>query len=96
MSQILAFRPQLPATDRLWAVIAWQGRCSRIADVHISQGAAQEDCIWRSRQVREYRQFLASEERPLLRYEVRLIRRADLPGSWRPLPALGFLRGQML
>ncbi|GBQ83212.1 hypothetical protein AA0535_0189 [Asaia krungthepensis NRIC 0535] len=74
--------------------MAWQGRKSRIANVHATREAAQADCAWRSRQVQEYRQFLASEQRAPLRYDVRQIARAELPKSWSPLPALGFLRGQ--
>ncbi|WP_025841630.1 endonuclease/exonuclease/phosphatase family protein [Asaia platycodi] len=94
MSQLLMFRPPLPNADRLWAVIAWQGRRSRIANVHVSHEAAEADCAWRSRQVREYRQFLASEQKAPLRYEMRQIARAEIPKGWSPLPALGFLRGQ--
>ncbi|GBQ13306.1 hypothetical protein [Swaminathania salitolerans] len=95
MAQLLPFRPPAMKSDRLWAVMAWQGRRSRIADIHASREAAQADCDWRSRQVREYRQFLATEEKAPLRYEICPIRRADLPRQWRPLPALGFLRGRM-
>jgi len=29
-------------------------------------------------------------------YSVAPIRRADLPRKWKPLPALGFLRGQFV
>ncbi|WP_122050837.1 hypothetical protein [Asaia bogorensis] len=94
MSQLITFRPPLPNTDRLWAVMAWQGRRSRIANVHATREAAQADCEWRSRQVHEYRHFLASEQKAPLRYDVRSIGRAELPRSWSPLPALGFLRGQ--
>ncbi|RUT24657.1 hypothetical protein C0V97_15300 [Asaia sp. W19] len=95
MSQLLMFRQPLPATDRLWAVIAWQGRKSRIANIHASHEAAWADCAWRSRQVQEYRAFLAAEQKAPLRYDVRQIRRAELPKSWSPLPALGFMRGQI-
>lgn len=93
MSQLLMFRPPLPASETLWAVIAWHGKSSRIANVHATHEAARADCEWRSRQVREYRQFLASEQKMPLRYDVRKIGRAELPRRWVPLPALGFLRG---
>lgn len=96
MSQVLTFREPLPKADTLWAVIAQQGAKSRIADVYASRAAAQSDCDWRVQQVRAYMQFLIGERRPLPRYSVRAIRRAELPRAWRPLPALGFLRGQFL
>ncbi|WP_025885903.1 hypothetical protein [Asaia prunellae] len=94
MTQLLTFRVPLPKADRLWAVVAWQGRRSRIANVHASHDAAEADCVWRSQQVYEYRQFLMAEQKAPLRYELRQIARVDLPKSWSPLPALGFLRGQ--
>ncbi|AQS87674.1 hypothetical protein AA101099_2664 [Neoasaia chiangmaiensis NBRC 101099] len=96
MNQIIAFRPPLPNVDTLWAVIAQQGRQSRIADVHASQSAAEADRDWRAQQVRAYTQFLIGEQQPLPRYSVRSIRRAELPRAWRPLPALGFLRGRFV
>lgn len=94
MSQLLVFRPPLPKADRLWAVIAWKGQRSRIANVHLTQEAARADCDWRSRQVREYRHFLAAEQKASLRYDIRQIGRAELPRRWVPMPALGFLRRQ--
>ncbi|AOX16062.1 hypothetical protein [Kozakia baliensis] len=94
MSQVIAFRPPLPNVDTLWAVVAQQGRRLRIADVHASRDAAQADCDWRAQQVRIYTQFLLGERQPLPRYSIRSIKRAELPRAWRPLPALGFLRGQ--
>jgi hypothetical protein len=30
------------------------------------------------------------------RYSVAPVRRTDLPRGWKPLPALGFLRGQFV
>lgn len=92
MTQLLMFRSPLPKADRLWAVIAWQGHRSRIANVHASKEAAEADRVWRSQQVHEYRHFLASEQKAPLRYELKQIARAELPKSWTPLPALGFLR----
>ena len=80
--------------DRLWAVIAAIGRKTRIAEVHASRAAADADRLWREGQVRAYAGFLRGASMPLPNYSVSPIRRADLPRSWRPLPALGFLRGQ--
>jgi hypothetical protein len=44
--------------------------------------------------VRAYAGFLVGTAQPMPRYSVTPIRRADLPKAWRPLPALGFLRGR--
>jgi len=46
--------------------------------------------------VRAYAGFLQSCRQAVPRYSVAPIRRADLPRSWKPLPALGFLRGQFI
>ena len=80
--------------DTLWAVVASAGRQHRIAEVFRSRTAALEDRDWRVQQVQAYRDFLIRAEQPVPHYSVAPIRRADLPRKWRPLPALGFLRGQ--
>lgn len=82
--------------DRLWAVVAAVGRKTRIAEIYPSRAAADADRNWREQQVRAYAGFLRSSSLPVPNYSVSQIRRADLPRSWRPLPALGFLRGQMI
>lgn len=94
MSQLLMFRSPLPNADRIWAVIAWHGQRSRIANVHLTQEAARADCDWRNRQVHEYRHFLVTEHKVSLRHDIRQIGRTELPRRWVPMPALGFLRGQ--
>jgi hypothetical protein len=75
---------RLPAArdDTLWAVVASLGKTDRIADIYPNRTAALADRSWR--------------EQPVPRYSVAPIRRIDLPKSWRPLPALGFLRGQFI
>jgi hypothetical protein len=89
---------RLPASrdDTLWAVVASLGRVNRIADIYPSRHAALEDRAWREQQVVAYAGFLRGSRQPVPRYSVAPIRRADLPKSWRPLPALGFLRGQFV
>ncbi|MBP0446933.1 hypothetical protein J8J14_19335 [Roseomonas sp. SSH11] len=82
--------------DRLWAVIAAVGRKTRVAEIYASRAAADADRAWREQQVRAYAGFLRSSSMPVPSYIVSPIRRADLPRSWRPLPALGFLRGQLI
>ena len=82
--------------DKLWAVIATAGRADRVAEIYPSRDAALADRAWREQQVRAYAQFLRTQHQPAPRYSVAPIRRADLPRSWKPLPALGFLRGQFL
>jgi hypothetical protein len=86
----------LSGQDKLWAVIASVGRTTRVAEVHQSHGAALADRAWREQQVRAYAAFLRSARQPAPVYSVRQVRRADLPRSWRPLPALGFLRGRFV
>lgn len=80
--------------DKLWAVVVAIGRKRRIANIYPSRAAADADCHWREQQVRAYANFLLSSNMPLPNYSVSPIRRAELPRGWRPLPALGFLRGQ--
>jgi hypothetical protein len=89
---------RLPAArdDTLWAVVASLGRVERIAEIYPSRTAALDDRAWREAQVQAYAAFLRSSTQPVPRYSVTPIRRADLPKSWRPLPALGFLRGQFV
>lgn len=80
--------------DTLWAVIATAGRTSRVANVYRSRRDAMADRDWRAQQVHDYADWLRRARQPLPHYSVAPIRRADLPKKWRPLPALGFLRGQ--
>jgi hypothetical protein len=82
--------------DRLWAVVASIGRTSRVAEVFSSRLAALADQAWREQQVNAYATFLRNSRQPTPSYTVKPIRRADLPRSWRPLPALGFLYGKSL
>jgi hypothetical protein len=82
--------------DTLWAVVASVGRAERIAEIHSNRLAALDDRAWRERQVLAYRSLLDWAKQPLPRYSVTPIRRADLPRAWRPLPALGFLRGRFI
>jgi hypothetical protein len=81
--------------DTLWAVIATVGKKNRVAEIFRSHSAAVADRAWRAQQVRAYEDFLIRAKQPLPHYSVAPIRRADLPRQWRPLPALGFLRGQL-
>ena len=82
--------------DSWWAVVATVGRAHRIAEVYRSRAAALEDRAWRAQQVRAYEDFLRRSEKPVPHYSVTPIRRSDLPRKWRPLPALGFLRGECI
>ena len=81
--------------DSLWAVIAIIGRVIRIAEIYPSRPAAMADQAWREAQVRAYAGFLESAAQPTPRYAVKPIRRTELPGRWKPLPALGFLNGKL-
>ena len=72
------------------------GRHSRVAEIYPSRPAALADRAWREQQVRAYAAFLSGTRNPVPQYSVAPIRRSDLPRSWRPLPALGFLRGSFL
>ncbi len=82
--------------DTLWAVVATVGRKSRIAEVFRSRAQALSDRAWRDQQVKAYADWLVRSRQPIPNYSVTPIRRADLPRKWQPLPALGFLRGQMV
>lgn len=92
MSEIV----RLPATrdDTLWAVVASLGKTDRIAEIYPNRVAALADRTWREQQVSAYAAFLRGARQPVPHYSVAPIRRADVPKAWRPLPALGFLRGQ--
>ena len=80
--------------DTMWAVIASIGRNSRVANIYPSRAAALDDRAWREQQVAAHAGFLRTCHQPAPRYSVAPMRRADLPRGWKPLPALGFLRGQ--
>jgi hypothetical protein len=82
--------------DTLWAVVASVGRKSRVAEIYPSRTAALADRAWREQQVDAYANFLRNCSQPAPRYSVAPVRRADLPKGWKPLPALGFLRGQFM
>lgn len=82
--------------DTLWAVVASVGKTHRVAEVYASRMAALADRRWREQQVRSYEAFLRNARQPVPYYSVAPIRRADLPRKWKPLPALGFLRGQLV
>lgn len=82
--------------DRFWAVVASVGRTRRIAEVFSSREAAMADRAWREAQIRAYANFLRTSRQPPPNYTVVPMKRSELPKSWRPLPALGFLRGQFI
>jgi hypothetical protein len=96
MSQVISLTPRLQAArdDTLWAVMATIGRTNRIAELYPSRDAALADRAWREAQVAAHAGFLRTSRQPLPRYSVAPVRRSDLPKGWKPLPALGFLRGQ--
>jgi hypothetical protein len=94
IGQIVSF-PRL-RDDTMWAVVAQVGRVSRIAELFPSRDAALADRAWREAEVRAHAGFLRGCKQPAPRYSVAPIRRADLPKGWKPLPALGFLRGQFI
>ncbi|GAA4474510.1 hypothetical protein [Gluconacetobacter asukensis] len=96
MSEIIAFQRTGRKDDVVWAVVATVGRALRIAEIYPARPAAMADRDWREQQVRAYASFLRQTRQPVPRYSVTPIRRADLPRAWRPLPALGFLRGQFI
>lgn len=80
MSQVVSLRRV--GDDTLWAVVASIGRKNWIAEIFSSRPAALADRDWR--------------EQPAPRYSVTPVRRTDLPKGWKPLPALGFLRGKFV
>ena len=82
--------------DSMWAVVASIGRTHRVAEIFSNRAAALADRDWREAQVVAYANFLRNSRQPVPNYSIRPIRRAELPRSWRPLPALGFLHGKMI
>jgi len=82
--------------DTLWAVVAQVGRASRVAEIFTSKERAMADRIWREQQIRAYSALFHGCRQPVPVYTVTPVRPSDLPRSWTPLPALGFLRGQFL
>ncbi len=94
MSQVVAL--SRAGEDTLWAVMASIGRTTRVAEIYPNRMAALADRTWREQQVRAYAGFLSTTREPLPHYSVARIRRADLPRAWKPLPALGFLRGKFI
>ena len=85
-----------PSEDTLWAVMASLGRTNRVAEIYPNREKALADRVWREQQVQAYAALFRSTSQPMPRYSVAPIRRADLPRAWKPLPALGFLRGQFI
>jgi hypothetical protein len=96
MSEVIRLSRDTGREDTLWAVVAQLGRTTRIAEVFPNRAAALADREWREQQVRSYAAFLRTSKQPVPFYSVAPVRRADLPRSWQPLPALGFLRGQFI
>jgi hypothetical protein len=82
--------------DSLWAVIAWLGTQRRIAEVFPSRARALADRDWREQQVKAYLHLFRGTGQSVPHYGVLPVRRSDLPRKWRPLPALGFLRGHFI
>ncbi len=94
MTEILEFRPR--RDDTLWAVVASIGRATRVAEIFPNRERALADRAWREQQIRAYSALFLSCRQPAPRYSVAPIRREELPRAWKPLPALGFLRGQFM
>lgn len=94
MGKVIAFGATARRDDGMWGVVATLGRRTRIASIYATRQAALADCEWRMQQVAAYRAFLRQSGQPVPVYDIRPVRRTDLPRAWRPLPALGFLRGQ--
>ena len=94
MSAVIDFRPR--RDDMLWAVVASIGRASRVAEIFPSRERALADRAWREQQIRAYATLLQGCRQPAPLYSVTPIRMSDLPRAWKPLPALGFLRGQFI
>ena len=94
LSDVLQFRPK--RDDTLWAVMASVGRKNRVAEIFPSRERAMADRAWRESQIRAYSALLQSCRQPAPLYTVAPIRREELPRAWKPLPALGFLRGQFI
>lgn len=94
MADVLTAVPKAGNDDSLWGVIAWLGTQRRIAEVFPSRARALADQAWREQEMKAYIHLLRGTDQPVPRYSVAPVRRSDLPRRWRPLPALGFLRGQ--
>ncbi len=94
MSAVIEFKHR--KDDTLWAVMASVGRTTRVAEIFHSRERALADRTWREQQIRAYASLLQSCRQPAPCYSVAPIRPADLPRAWKPLPALGFLRGQFI
>lgn len=94
MSAVVEFKSR--RDDTLWAVMASIGRQTRVAEVFTSRERALADRAWREQQIRAYSSLFQSCRQPAPLYTVTPIRFQDLPRSWKPLPALGFLRGQFI
>ncbi|MBF0859298.1 hypothetical protein HKD24_08735 [Gluconobacter sp. LMG 31484] len=62
----------------------------------MTQKEAEADRQWRVGQVSAYSVFLRTEKQDVPVYRIEKIKRADLPRNWRPLPALGMLRGRLI
>ena len=95
MSEVVTL-PRASSDDTLWGVVASLGRNSRVAEVFSSRTAALADRAWREQQVQAYANFIRLAQQPVPNYSVQPVRRADLPRGWKPLPALGFLRGKFI
>jgi hypothetical protein len=94
MSEVIAF--SRARDDTMWAVVANIGKTSRVAEIYPTRKAAMADRAWREQQVQSYANLLEGCRQSMPRYSVVPMRRADLPRQWKPLPALGFLRGQFV
>ena len=90
----MEFRPR--RDDTLWAVMASVGRRTSVAEIYPSRERALADRAWREQQIRAYAALFQSSRQPPPRYSVAPLRREELPRGWKPLPALGFLRGQFI
>jgi len=94
MSEVIAL--SRARDDTMWAVMANIGKTSRVAEIYPTRVAALADRAWREQQVQSYADLLEGCRQSMPRYSVVPMRRADLPRQWKPLPALGFLRGQFV
>lgn len=94
MASVIEFK--IRRDDTLWAVMAVIGKKTRVAEIFPSRDRALADWAWREQQIRAYAGLFQSCRQPAPLYTVAPIRSADLPRSWKPLPALGFLRGQFI
>ena len=93
MSEVIVF--SRAHDDTLWVVMANIGKTSRVAEIYPTRNSALADRAWREQQVQSYAGLLEGCRQSMPRYSVVPMRRGDLPRTWKPLPALGFLRGQV-